>query len=310
MDNLPVIVIRFALYAVLMVLAGLTAFPLYALNRKERTLGLLPLARPALALTLAGLVLTGLGMLALVASMTGSSLLSVDSETMREIVSGTAIGTAWIVRITAMMAAIASTIALRRWPSAAHLALLATTAVAVATLVWTGHAGATEGWAGTVHRLSDIVHILAASAWIGGIAAFAWMLYRPETAGSNVHLTAVHRALDRFSRVGSLVVGLILATGIINCLAVVGFPHVTGLPLTPYGRLLIIKLLLFTAMLALAALNRWRLTPALDATIGNGNPAPTLSGLKRSLLAEGTAVLTILALVAWLGTLDPLVAAS
>ncbi|WP_066764498.1 copper homeostasis membrane protein CopD [Sphingobium sp. CCH11-B1] len=310
MENLPVIVIRFALYAVLMVLAGLTAFTLYALNRKERSLGLLPLARPALALTLAGLVLTGLGMLALVASMTGSSLLSVDRETMREIVSGTAIGTAWIVRMTAMMAAVAAAIALRRWPTAAHFVLLATTAVAIATLVWTGHAGATEGWIGTVHRLSDIVHMLAASAWIGGIAAFAWMLFRPETARSNMHLTVVHRALDRFSRVGALVVGLILATGIINCLAVVGFPHFTGLPLTPYGKLLIIKLLLFTAMLALAALNRWRLTPALGATIGNGDPAPTLSGLKRSLLAEGTAVVTILALVAWLGTLDPLEAAS
>ena len=36
MDNLPVIAIRFALYADLMVLAGVTAFSLYALKPEER----------------------------------------------------------------------------------------------------------------------------------------------------------------------------------------------------------------------------------------------------------------------------------
>jgi putative copper resistance protein D len=40
MDNLPVIVIRFALYADLMVLAGLVAFSLYALAHEERTSGI------------------------------------------------------------------------------------------------------------------------------------------------------------------------------------------------------------------------------------------------------------------------------
>ena len=35
MDNLPVIAIRFALYADLMVLAGVTAFSLYALDTRR-----------------------------------------------------------------------------------------------------------------------------------------------------------------------------------------------------------------------------------------------------------------------------------
>ena len=42
MDNLPVIAIRFALYADLMVLAGVTAFSLYALKPEERGTALLP----------------------------------------------------------------------------------------------------------------------------------------------------------------------------------------------------------------------------------------------------------------------------
>ena len=48
MDNLPVIVIRFALYADLMVLAGMVAFSVYALTARERNSGILPLATPSL----------------------------------------------------------------------------------------------------------------------------------------------------------------------------------------------------------------------------------------------------------------------
>jgi putative copper resistance protein D len=306
MDNLPVIVVRFALYADLMVLAGMAAFSFYALSPEERTSGILPLIRPAVVLALIGLALSGFGMIALVASMTGSSVWAADSEVLREIIGETAIGAAWTVRMVAMAIAVLSAYALDRHPSAARFALLASTSLAIATLVWTGHAGATEGWPGITHRLSDIIHMLAAAVWIGGIAAFLWILFRPVTARSGGHLAVAHRALDRFSRIGALSVGLIVATGIINCLAVVGFPHFTRLPLTAYGRLLIIKLLLFAAMVALAALNRWRLTPSLGVAIRNDDPALAVISLRRSLLAEGSAALAILALVAWLGTLEPL----
>ena len=61
MDNLPVIAISFALYADLMVLAGLVAFSLYALVDEERTSGILPLNGPAIVLSLVGLMLSGFG---------------------------------------------------------------------------------------------------------------------------------------------------------------------------------------------------------------------------------------------------------
>ena len=305
MDNLPVIVIRFALYADLMVLAGMTAFTFYALSAREKAPDILPLKWPSIALAAAGFALSAIGMLALVAAMTGSSILAVDLPVLREIVGESAIGTAWIVRMAAMAVAVWAASALDRIPAAPYL-LLTSTSLAIATLVWTGHAGATEGWIGTAHRLSDIVHMLAGAVWIGGIAVFAWLLLRPQMARSRDYLSIVHRALDRFSWVGSLAVGAIIATGVVNCLAVVGFPHFTRLPLTDYGKLLIVKLLLFAAMLALAGLNRWRLTPALGAAIRDDNHAAAVGALRRSLLAEGSAALAVLALVAWLGTLEPL----
>ena len=305
MDDLPVILIRFALYADLMVLAGMTAFSFHALTAKERVSNILPLKWPAFVLAALGFVLSGFGMLVLVAQMTGSSIRTVDLEVLREIASESAIGTAWLVRMAAMAIAVVAALAINR-SSAARYVLLSSVSLAIATLVWTGHAGATEGWAGTAHRLSDMVHMLASAVWIGGIAALAWMLFRPVTAQSGAHLAVAHRALDRFSQVGTIAVAVIVATGIVNCLAVVGFPHFTRLPLTDYGKLLILKLLLFAAMLALAALNRWRLTPALGVAVHNDNPASALTGLRRSLLAEGSAALAILAVVAWLGTLEPL----
>lgn len=305
MDNLPVIVIRFALYADLMVLAGIVAFSLYALTANERNSGILPLAMPCLILALAGFAVSGLGMLALTASMTGSSIWSVDGEVLREIIGETAIGTAWVVRMAALAVAVLSAFAINRSAKALY-AILASTSLAIATLVWTGHAGSTEGWIGTIHRSSDIVHMLAAAVWLGGIAAFGRILFRPVPALSGAQIAVTHRALDQFSRVGALAVGLIVVTGIINCLAVVGFPHFSQLPLSAYGRLLIIKLLLFGAMLAIAGINRWRLTPSLDAAIRNNDPASAIIRLRWSLLTEGSAAFAILALVAWLGTLEPL----
>lgn len=305
MDNLPVIIIRFALYANLMVLAGMVAFSLYALTAKERNSGVLPLATLGAFLALAGFTLSGLGMFALTASMTGSSIWSVDGEVLREIIGKSAIGTAWLVRMAALAVAVLAAFAINRTAKARYI-VLASTSLAIATLVWTGHAGATEGLIGTVHRASDIIHMLAAAVWLGGIAAFGWILRRPATTLSGAQITMAHRALNQFSKVGALAVGLIVITGVINCLAVVGFPHFARLPLSTYGKLLIVKLLLFGAMLTIAGVNRWRLTPALGIAISNNDPASAIAKLRWSLFAEASAAIAILALVAWLGTLEPL----
>ncbi|KRA81249.1 copper homeostasis membrane protein CopD [Altererythrobacter sp. Root672] len=305
MDYVPVIVIRFALYAGLLALAGLTAFSLYALTPQERASGILPLEKPALALSLIGLLLSWVGMFALVASMTGSSLLAIDGAVLREVVSETAIGTAWIVRMAAMTAAVASAVALGWKPRAARLFLLVSVSVAIATLVWTGHAGATEGWTGTAHRVSDIVHMLAAATWIGGLAAFAWLLFPSMATPSEARLVTSHRALEQFARVGTIAVGLILATGIVNSLVLLGLADLGQLMGSPYGQLLLAKLGLFAAMLILAAANRWRLTPALGEAIRTRDVAAAVRDLRKSLALEGAASVGILGLVAWLGTLEP-----
>jgi putative copper resistance protein D len=98
---------------------------------------------------------------------------------------------------------------------------------------------------------------------------------------------------------------MIVATGIANGLILFGIPAPGEFIATRYGQLLLVKLVLFALMLSLAAINRWRLAPAIGSAGEGGQLVPALRNLRRSLLVEGAAALAVLALVAWLGTMQP-----
>src|SRR3546814_10400312 len=114
-----------------------------------------------------------------------------------------------------------------------------------------------------------------------------------------------HRALAGFATAGTVIVGLVIVTGIVNSYALIGPQNMSGLFQSAYGQLLLIKLVLFGLMPALAASNRFSLTPALATGIEDGNIEGAVLRLRRSLWLEGGAEVRIRALVAWLGTLLP-----
>ena len=93
--------------------------------------------------------------------------------------------------------------------------------------------------------------------------------------------------------------------GIVNAWLLVGVANLPNLTATVYGQLLIAKLVLFGAMLTLASFNRFRLTPAFERSITAVDHHGALRGLRRSLAVEASCAVAILALVAWLGTLEP-----
>ncbi len=313
MGDIVLIGIRFALYADLMLIAGLAAFPLYALTRSERHAPQ-PMAaiwHAARWLSVAGLLLSAFGMAALAASMQGVSLFSLEFQPFWDLVRETDVGWGWMVRIGALVVALAAALWMTRWPSAAAATIAVSGSLAIATLVWSGHAGATEGAAGTVHRISDILHMIAAAVWVGAIGAFLLLIAPQRVHESPDGLQMAARSLDQFSLVGTICVLIIAATGLVNGQLIVGADNISRSFGSPYGRLLLAKLGLFAAMLALAAANRWRLTPALSAAITSGEPAPDrkLAAMRTSLALEAAAAVLILALVAWFGTLEPFVSA-
>lgn len=69
--------------------------------------------------------------------------------------------------------------------------------------------------------------------------------------------------------------------------------NVGALFTTVYGWLLIAKLAVFATMLALAAANRFRLTPALERA--DGDPSRQLKALRTSLAVETSAAMSIFA---------------
>lgn len=312
----PVLIgIRFALYANLMLAVGLAALPLYSMTQSERR-GPEPMAtiwRLERWLCATALILSTLGMGVLAASMQGFSLMSLEFDAFRGLIQETDVGTAWIYRSAGILVALATAIWLTRWPTVAAALLAASGSVAFATLVWSGHAAATEGVAGTVHRLSDMLHMIAAAVWIGAIVGFL-ILTSPQARRQVPGGTRLaSRSLDQFSRIGTICVLVIAATGLINSQMIIGIEQFVQLQPSLYGQLLLAKLALFGLMLTLAAANRWRFGPRLAAAVarsGDQLPDAPFLAMRRSLILEASAALVILAIVGWLGTLEPLTGAA
>lgn len=297
MTDWTAVALRFAIYADLMLLFGLAAYDLYA-GRPARSVRSVALA----TLAALGIVLSAAGFLVTTASMAGLAVSELDRDTLSMVLLETPIGTAAIVRAGALLIAALAAIRLthrtaRQWPVAA------VSAVALATLAWSGHGAMDEGTAGTIHLVADIVHLLAAAAWTGALAILLSMILRPldnaEAFGE------ARSALAGFAIAGSAIVALVLVSGLVNGWVIVGPENLSLLPSSLYGQLLIAKLLLFMAMLGLAAANRWLLTPRIEAGLATDDLSSAVRRLRASIAFEAGAATVIVALVAWLGTLSP-----
>ena len=156
-----------------------------------------------------------------------------------------------------------------------------------------------------MHLGSDIVHLLAAGVWIGALFALGLLLFRRTSAMSGEHVILSHRTLEGFSMVGTVVVAVIVLSGLVNSWILIGPANILALFTTLYGQLLLAKLVLFAGMLVLAWANRFRLTPALATALRAEDHEGAVQALRRSLLLETAAALGILLFVAWLGLLAP-----
>ena len=283
------IVVRLAQYASLLSLFGLAAFAAYA----PRAAVFLTRAPWIAGLGLLALLASAISLLVLAATMAGDPNGATDPTTLWTVISGTAAGWAWSARMLAVLLTLGCAKLRNPYP------LLATSGIAVASLAWTGHAAADAGIPGAVHALADILHLFAAGVWVGALVAFLRLIFH---GGKAIQDTAT--ALAGFAGVGSIVVAALLGTGLINLVYLAPWRPLPELTTTPWGWLLITKLILFAAMFAMAAINRFILTPRLQAAASEG-PIVAVRKLKLSLAVETSLVLAIVALVSVLGTLAP-----
>jgi putative copper resistance protein D len=274
------IVARLVQYAALTALFGLAVMGLYA--------GVEPLRpRLTLALALVGALASLAGLLLLAVNLADDPAVLVSPSGTWAMVTAMGAGIAGLARLAALVLLAAVPMLQRPWPTRLIAGL------ALASLAWSGHAAAGEGMQGVLRLAADSLHLLAAGVWIGALAGFV-ALVRP---GQN--LANGGRALSAFSGVGSACVALLLATGLINLFVDTDGRPLAALGHSVWGVLLAAKLALVAAMLALAGLNRFVLTPRLQA----GRPP---GAIRFSLALEFTLSLGVLMLVAVLGRLAPL----
>jgi putative copper resistance protein D len=242
---------------------------------------------------LAVAILSGAAWLALLASeILGASLADVCFHCgVWPVLTDTRFGFVWSARLA--FAGVLGLLIL--WSATRKFQLAAATALVVLPAL-VGHAGATPGIAGNIHLFSDMVHLLAAGAWLGGLPAFALLLWQARRIAQPAWYNIAIRATRRFSVLGVLSVGALLASGIVNSWNLLGGPR--DLAATGYGRLVALKIGLFAAMITIAAVNRFCLTPRL--------PEPAaLRALRRNSLVEFCVGLSVLFVVGILGTLQP-----
>jgi len=122
-------------------------------------------------------------------------------------------------------------------------------------LAFVGHAAILEGGMGILQRGNQIIHLLAAAFWVGGL--YPVVLLMRESHDMTWRYDAI-RTMMRFSRYGHLAVALVLLSGLCSSLLLLGWPlHSFRL----YSQLLLVKILLVSAMVGIAVFNRYWLVP-------------------------------------------------
>jgi putative copper resistance protein D len=306
MIDLGLVVARLLHYVAVTTLAGASLFPLYSYATSEPKE--LSGRRQAVLLCAAtGALLSGLlWFVCSVANMSGTWAGVADQETLWTVLNETAFGSVWMVRMLLVVVIVGVTAAHRLWTAVAGRDLITASlaAVLLASLARTGHAQIEEGWMSLVHVGADAAHLLAAGAWLGGLVPLGFILLS-HSMRDGEPIVDVDRILLRFSSMGYVAVGTLVASGLINSWFLVG--SVTSLLTTLYGQLLLAKLGLFGAMLALVAANRFWLVPRMIKTEDSRAAAVWLGRLRYHVLGEQFLGLMVLLAVSVLGTMRPAV---
>ncbi|MBS0270736.1 MAG: hypothetical protein JSS54_17405, partial [Proteobacteria bacterium] len=170
---------------------------------------------------------SGIGwFLAVAAAIDGSTPLATLSDgTAATVMSDTQFGLTWITRFIAGALLAALVAGSKRNGIWLTTVILATTAILVGGMAFAGHAASSPGLKGGVHLTADILHLLAASAWLGGLLPYVIILGGRKDRVPDQSFESARKITRRFSNVGIFAVLTIAATGIINTSSLVGSFH-------------------------------------------------------------------------------------
>ena len=175
------------------------------------------------------------------------------------------------------------------------------------SLAWAGHGttGATPAdrqW----HLAADVAHLAVVGIWPLGLLPFFLALRQLRRSVEAEKRRIMAAMTARFSLISIGAVCLLLASGIIDSLMLVGTWE--NLFASNYGRLLVVKILLFAVMVAIGAVNLTRLRTRLQrtaATADEANYAVVAKRLQRNVAIELALAAVVMGIVAVLGIMAP-----
>jgi copper resistance protein D len=240
------------------------------------------------------------------ASMSGQTLPEVYAQdVLWTVLTQTDFGNDWLLRFVCGCILAVLCVPLLSASGTKSFWLKATAVIAAAclagSLAWAGHANGGQGLEGIIHPAADFLHLIAAAAWVGALVPLIMLL---SMSGDDADTLAIARtATLRFSTLGIASVATLLLTGSINTWYLVG--SVPALTESAYGRLLLIKLALFLAMVGIAAFNWSQLTPRLIQNANGAAAQKARWSLRRNAAIEALFGAGVIGIVAVLGTLPP-----
>ncbi|HWM73781.1 MAG TPA: copper resistance protein CopC [Nocardioides sp.] len=176
--------------------------------------------------------------------------------------------------------------------------VLATAAAAVA--LWSpslvGHTKAFDPVSLLV--VTDALHLSAGAIWLGGLIGLALTL--PTIRGRRRDAVAV---VARFSTVAAGVLALLAASGTLMGWRIIG--SWDGLFGTTYGRLLLVKVGIALAVVAIAAWNRWRLLPQVSGAVGHEQGVSAAGLVRRTVIAEACLLFAVIGVTGFLVNQPP-----
>ena len=284
-------VARFLMYVSALLAAGIAFFVAFLHDQDEdrwRLIGWARIATITAVFGAAGIILVQAALLSGrgVASVTDGSVLAdvLDSR----------LGWSLAVLVMGLIAVHLST-DVRNLTASQALALYGGLATAGSFAIWGHSTELTPIWLSTV---ADVVHAAAAAVWFGGIIGLVVVLRRP----TDQPVASTARIVQRFSGAAAITVAFLAAAGLVLSWNATG-GSVDSLISTTYGRLLLVKVLITGAILAVAGYNRSRLVPAL--VDDDDPPEAGWRRLRRSVSIEAIALVLVLALTSVLVNVTP-----
>lgn len=303
MIDAGIVLARFLHYTAVLTLFGVSLFPLYSFPGRAGgpPAWITRLVRPVILSAVLAALLSGVFWFAcVVAGMAGTWDGLLDGDVLRSVLIETGFGKVSAARL--LLAIVLILIAIRTTPTSLPGRMTVfLSATLLASLAGVGHTQIHSGISWIVHMIADGIHLLAAGAWLGGLIPLLYIVARAVRRPSPDNHAHACQAARRFSTMGYVAVAALAGSGLVNGVFLVGSP--ANLAATPYGRLLMLKLCLFAAMLTLAALNRFWLVPRLGRDKDRSRPG--LVRLCGHIVGEQALGIGIIWIVSALGTMDP-----